>query len=141
MRIRGAQPGDMPALREIYLSVRQRNFTWLDTGSYRLDDFDRDTAGEEVLVALEGEVPIGFIAVWLPDSFVHHLYVRGSHAGRGVGRVLLDAILARIPLPATLKCMTMNARATKFYADNGWRIKEAGSGPDGPYYLYEYGGS
>jgi GNAT superfamily N-acetyltransferase len=139
MLIRDALPGDLPALREIYLSVRQKHFTWLDTSSYQLADFDRNTLGEEVLVAVEGE-PIGFIAVWLPESFVHHLYVRDDRAGKGVGKALLDAGLARLARPATLKCMTMNGRAAKFYADNGWRIREAGSGPDGPYYLFEFGG-
>jgi GNAT superfamily N-acetyltransferase len=140
MRIRGAMPGDLPALREIYLSVRKKNFTWLDTGAYRLADFDRDTAGEEILVAVEGGDALGFVAVFLPESFVHHLYVREGATGRGVGRALLGRVLESLPPPATLKCMTLNTRAARFYAANGWTIREAGSGPEGPYYLFEHGG-
>jgi GNAT superfamily N-acetyltransferase len=137
MRIRDALPGDTEVLRELYLSSRQRNFTWLDTRGYRLGDFDRDTEGEAISVALERKDVIGFISIWVADSFVHHLHVDHAHSGNGVGRALLSAGLARIAMPATLKCMTLNSRAVKFYLDNGWRIREAGSGPDGPYYLFE----
>jgi ribosomal protein S18 acetylase RimI-like enzyme len=137
MQIRGAVPEDAPALRELYLSSRRDNFTWLDATGFRLADFDRDTEGEDISVAVEGGEIIGFISLWLPDNFVHHLHVRNAHRGEGVGKALLDAGLARLQMPATLKCMTLNVRAAKFYSDHGWRIRDAGAGPDGPYYLFE----
>ncbi len=88
-------------------------------------------------MAVEGGEVIGFISLWLPENFVHHLHVRGDHAGKGVGKALLDAGLARLQMPATLKCMTLNVRAAQFYSGDGWRIRDAGSGADGPYYLFE----
>ena len=135
--IRGALPGDVPALRAIYLAARALAFDWLDTSANRLEDFDRDTKGEEVLVALRGEVIAGFISMWLPDNFVHHLFLHPSYSGQGVGKALLAEGLKRIGRPATLKCLTLNVRAMKFYAGNGWRIREEGNGPDGPYTLFE----
>jgi GNAT superfamily N-acetyltransferase len=140
MQIRGAAPEDALALRELYLSSRRSNFTWLDTTGFRLADFDRDTEGEDVSVAVEGGELIGFISLCLPDNFVHHLHVRDAHRGKGVGKALLDAGLARLQMPATLKCMTLNVRAAKFYSGLGWRIRDAGTGPDGPYCLFERAG-
>jgi len=141
VRIRDALPDDTPALRELYLASRRGNFTWLDTARFRPGDFDRDTEGEAISVAVDRRRVIGFISLWLEDNFVHHLHVDRAHGGKGVGRALLDAGLARLAMPATLKCMTLNSRAVKFYAANGWRIREAGSGPEGPYYLFEFDGT
>lgn len=68
---------------------------------------------------------------------MHHLFVHPAHAGKGIGKALLEAGLRRIGRPATLKCLSMNLRAVKFYADNGWSIQETATGPDGPYHLFE----
>jgi GNAT superfamily N-acetyltransferase len=135
--MRGALPEDAPALREIYLAARAIAFHWLDNSANRLEDFDRDTEGEEIMVALRGGEIAGFISLWLPDNFVHQLFMHPAHSGQGVGKALLAEGLKRIGRPATLKCLSMNVRAVKFYANNGWQVREADTGPDGPYYLFE----
>ncbi len=63
------------ALRSIYLESRKSTFTWLETSTYQLLDFDQDTEAERIHVALEGDDVLGFISVWEPDNFIHHLYV------------------------------------------------------------------
>jgi GNAT superfamily N-acetyltransferase len=80
-----------------------------------------------ILVALghDGQVA-GFAGVYLPDSFVHHLYVDPDWSGRGLGRTLLARALALAGGDATLKCQVGNARALRFYAREGWTQDEHG---------------
>ncbi len=65
---------DRNALRKIYLHSRKHAFDWMDSSLYKEDDFDRDTEGEKIWVATNGSKPVGFISVWEPDNFIHHLY-------------------------------------------------------------------
>ncbi|MCB2409644.1 GNAT family N-acetyltransferase [Hymenobacter lucidus] len=122
-------------LRQIYLEARQQAFTWADPLAFALPDFDAATQGETILVALYQEVPVGFIAWWPPDNFIHSLYVAPGHGGKGVGKALLAECLARIGRPATLKCLQANTKAMGFYRAQGWATVEAGESADGPYLL------
>lgn len=51
-------------LRELFLKVRQNTFTWADTASFNILDFDKETEGEYVLVAICDNSLVGFISVW-----------------------------------------------------------------------------
>ncbi|CDH26483.1 conserved hypothetical protein [Xenorhabdus bovienii str. kraussei Becker Underwood] len=54
---------------------RKVTFTWLNTDNYQLTDFDKDTEGEMIYIAVENDKVLGFISVWAQNHFIHHLYV------------------------------------------------------------------
>ena len=90
-----------------------------------LDEFRRETANRSIIVAQtdHGRV-LSFAAVYMPDAFVHYLYVEPAHAGQGIGRALLGAALAGGR--ATLKCQARNMGALQFYRREGWTEGERG---------------
>ena len=137
MLVRPYTDGDHAALSKLYLASRVQTFYWLDTSAYKAEDFDRDTLGEKVLVAEEEGEIMGFISLWVPDNFIHHLYVDPGCVNQGVGKLLLQAACAGFDLPLKLKCLEKNINACNFYLSQGWRIlyKQADAGGD--YYLME----
>ena len=130
---------DRDALRGLYLAARRHAFHWLAATDFQLEDFDRDTEGELIWVAAEGDRPVGFISVWEPENFIHNLFVHPDATGLGVGSALLDRSLDEIGRPATLKCLSQNKRAREFYLAKGWRIAAEGHGPDGLVLLMRFG--
>jgi GNAT superfamily N-acetyltransferase len=140
IRIRPFEEEDRPALQQLYLQVRQQTFTWLDTTAFSLQDFDEETAGETVLVALAGEVVVGFIAVWLPDHFIHHLYIFQAFQQKGIGARLLAAVTSKLAPPITLKCWQQNKTAIRFYKQHGFVEKEQVATDEGGYIVFRYGG-
>ena len=128
---------DRAELRQLYIDVRRETFNWLGRQSFQGDTFDADTKGEEVLVVrVEGEIA-GFISVWLPDNFIHHLYIRTEYQRMGLGQSLINAVRTRIKSPLTLKCLVDNVIAVKFYQKNGWRTKSTGISDHGVFILFE----
>src|SRR4026207_2322771 len=79
-------------LEVIYRDCRMEA-TWLPATVRERSDFPRDTKGETILVAGGGDgEPEGFVSVWEPEGFIHHLYVRSGSRGKGIGEALLDAL-------------------------------------------------
>lgn len=58
---------DIPALRELFLSVRIATFVREDPSRFALSDFDRETRDEFIFVALADENIVGFVSVWPAD--------------------------------------------------------------------------
>jgi GNAT superfamily N-acetyltransferase len=79
----------------------------------------------------------GFVSVWRPQSFIHHLYVRPEARGRGVASALLDALAQRLPYPWRLKCVRVNRIAMQFYGRRGWREVGRGRGVQGDHVVLE----
>ena len=126
-------------LRELYVASRAATFTWMDATMFTLADFDTDTAAECIWVASRNDKVQGFISVWLPDHFIHCLYVNPAATGRGIGSALLKYCLAHIGRPARLKCKIRNTTALRFYEAHGWEtIAEAGTASNGGYYLMSF---
>lgn len=129
--------GDLPALRKLFLKVRQDTFTWADPASFDSLDFDKETEGEYILVALLQNRLIGFISVWTEDSFIHHLYVDREHQRQGIGTSLLNAIMEKINFPVRLKCMQQNVPALDYYHRRGFVHKARGETVTGSFILLE----
>ena len=101
-------------------------------------NFARDTEGEAMLVAVDtNDEPQGFVSVWEPQPFIHHLYVRNGSRRKGIAQELLDSLTTRLPKPWRLKCVRANEVALAFYLDHGWREVSSGVGEDGPYAVLE----
>ena len=128
-RVRPARAGDADALRAILHETYAR--TWLPQVTAAAAQAFRDEDRPAVYVAARGlafrvaehagEV-VGFVD-WEGD-FVNALHVRPSHAGRGVGRQLMDVAEAGVAAAGfaavRLETDTFNTRSRAFYAARGY---------------------
>ncbi|KQB39589.1 GNAT family N-acetyltransferase [Flavobacterium aquidurense] len=137
MKIVTIKKNHYEALRKLFLKERQNTFSWLDTSKYKLDDFEKHTKGELVLTALDQEIPIGFISIWMPNKFIHHLYLDQKYQNKGIGTQLLKAAIQETGLPITLKCLEDNVKAVEFYEKKGFIAIERGPSENGEYILFE----
>jgi GNAT superfamily N-acetyltransferase len=128
---------DRSQLRALYQSVKQQTFGAIGLPEENTDTFDADTENEEILVARSNGTPVGFVAIWVPENFIHHLYVQAESQGKGIGRGLIAAVRARWSGRLTLKCVEKNEAAVKFYRKNGWEVVSRGVTDHGPFLLFE----
>ena len=135
--VRAFVEADRDALRQLFVLSRDAAFPWAPAGAHQLQDFDASTAGEQVLVAVQGGQAIGFASVWREDSFLHNLFVHPAQLGKGVGAVLLAACDPYFCCVPTLKCLVANAPALRFYRSQGWTVRSEADGPEGRYVLME----
>jgi ribosomal protein S18 acetylase RimI-like enzyme len=136
LRIRSFTESDRPLLEAIYRIAGSRQPGC--RRNQKRSDFSRDTEGEAILVAVgHNDEPVGFISVWEPDRFIHHLYVRACSRRKGIGEALLDALRARVAKPWRLKCLRANSEAIAFYLAQGWNEISSGTSEDGPFALLE----
>ncbi|MFH6945781.1 GNAT family N-acetyltransferase [Flavobacterium sp. FlaQc-50] len=129
--------GDLDALRQLFLKVRQETFIWADPETFDLLDFDVQTKGEYILTALYDEKVIGFISVWMRDNFIHHLYIDEAFHKLGIGKRLLNEVIKRAKFPLVLKCLEKNTEAISFYKKVGFVEKARNENENGPYILFE----
>ncbi len=131
--VRAANVRDLPALRELFLRSRRETFTWQPCHLFQLADFDAQTEGERILVAdVDGDLA-GFLSVWEPDAFIHHLYVDRAFLRRGIARTLLNTLTGR----HRLKCLVRNEGALRFYDAMGFVEVGRGTSDDGDFVLLE----
>ncbi|WP_460452154.1 GNAT family N-acetyltransferase [Alsobacter sp. SYSU BS001988] len=117
----------------MYVDARRVAFTWCPPSIFRTDDFERDSLGEAVYVAeLEGRVA-GFLSLWLPERFIHLLFVDPGLHRRGIGRALLSHALHILGPRVWLKCQQGNLNALAFYRSQGWSVTPGGSDEVGPW--------
>ncbi|CAM3043392.1 GNAT family N-acetyltransferase [Vibrio neptunius] len=127
-----------PALRKLYLESRQASYIWLETSDYELSDFDNDVEGEQIWVAFIEENIAGFISLWEPENFIHHLYVSPAYIRKGVGGHLIQLAKSRYPT-LSLKCMSLNKSALDFYYSQGFTCHSKAQDASGEYYLLTLG--
>jgi len=129
VQIRRARPDELPACADLYLRVLRETFVWIPPERHHRADFLRAAREEEIYVAVEGEAILGLAAFYRPQNFLHSLYVEPR--GRGVGKALLDHVVALADGAVSLKVQAPNRRAQRFYAREGFtcveRGKDAGS--------------
>ncbi|MEZ9949880.1 GNAT family N-acetyltransferase [Vibrio breoganii] len=136
MRITEYHPSFSSELSEVYLESRTTTFTWLNSSDFKLSDFEKDTEGETILLAVLDEKAIGFISIWEPENFVHHLYVSSEHLGKGVGSLLLTKAQSMYG-KLSLKCLVENQKAVRFYELRGFSKKAKHRDSVGEYYLMQ----
>ena len=120
-------------LQRIFLEVRQKTFYWLDTHNFHLSDFDHETQGEFVLVAMFNNKVVGFISLWLPGNFIHHFYIDAEFQQHKIGTKLLEEAIQIMGTPITLKCLEKNIRAIEFYKKRGFVATDKGISNHGEY--------
>ncbi len=138
LTIRDRRTEDERPLREVYFETRRESFAWLKADQITVEDFEADTRGEKIWVAESSRQVIGFVSVWEPEHFIHHLFVLPSFCRRRIGTRLLDVCLANIGRPARLKCVSANTRALAFYRARGWQAVSVGTSVEGEFQLMEF---
>lgn len=125
LEIREITQQDKSRLRQLYLESRRTTFYWDDPELMHLEDFDRDTEAELVFVAELQQTIIGFISLYLPDNFIHCLFVDSRYKGQGAGHQLLKEAMRHMQRPMKLKCLSRNTSALAFYEKEGWeKVRE-----------------
>lgn len=120
------------------MDSRLESFHWANADEMSLDDFDRDTLDEHIILAEEHGQVLGFASLYVPNRFIHLLFVHPSAAGKGVGKQLLQQSVAVLGTPVTLKCVSDNHKALTFYKKQGWKaIVEEGE-PGAEYWVLLY---
>lgn len=100
---------------------------------WREAEFGAQVAGEDILVAADGNQVVGFLSLWRPDAFVHFLHVDRSWRRRGIGKRLLAAARSEVRRPLELKCLVANRAALRFYQGLGWQPTGTAEGTAAPY--------
>jgi ribosomal protein S18 acetylase RimI-like enzyme len=127
VEIRRARPDEIGACADLYLKVLVETFTWIAPDRHDRQEFVRSARDEEVYVAVEGGRIVGLAGFYRPMRFIHSLYVETR--GRGVGKALLDHLVAGASGPISLKVQEQNRRAQAFYAREGFVATERGRDP------------
>ena len=109
---------------------------WLPLEARSNANFTKVSDTETVVVCCgqDGDV-LGFVSVYEPESFIHHLYVAPNYQGLGVGTALLHSLEAWVPMPWHLKCVERNENALAYYLSQGWVEENRAQGPEGAYVL------
>ncbi|MET0182029.1 MAG: GNAT family N-acetyltransferase [Caulobacterales bacterium] len=123
--VRQATFDDAPACTKILREGWKRAFPNLKR-KVDLNVFLAETDGESVLVALRKNRVLGFAGVYLPENFLHHLYVAQRVQRKGVGSLLLRASRDLTGGPISLKTQTTNFRARAFYDHHGFVATQTG---------------
>src|SRR5713101_4092789 len=137
LTVRELEQSDAAAVQRLYQRA-VRGAAWLPAGVKADANFARASQGEAVFVCHgpEGRL-VGLLSVYVPESFIHHVYVDPEFERQGIGTVLLSSLETWLPLPWRLKCVSVNASARAFYASHGWIEVGSGNGDQGPYVLLE----
>jgi len=133
-----AKQSNYEELREIFFAVRRDTFHWIEPKELKLLDFDESTKDELILVAFIKNKVVGFVSIWVPDKFIHNLFVLQDFQGKGVGTALVNEAIKRVGLPLTLKCVKSNTKAFNYYTSHNWKIEKEEMGNEGSYYLMRY---
>jgi ribosomal protein S18 acetylase RimI-like enzyme len=133
--VRPATAEDLPILEEIHRQAIERA-DWLPNEARHAGNFAAAIEGEKVSVCTgEDGALLGFISVWVEDSFIHHLYVGDGARHQGVGTDLLASLRPWLPLPWRLKCVVANAAAMRFYRARGFVVESVDEQAHPPYAL------
>jgi putative acetyltransferase len=129
--LRPYRPDDAAALLELFRDtirrVNSRDYSPEQIRAWASDDIDPDAwagrfAGRFVVVAEEAGRPVGF-AELESSGHIDRVYVSADHQGQGVGRALIEAVLAeeqRLGLPRLFLEASITARP--FFEARGFTV-------------------
>ena len=133
-----AAASDRLAIERLYADAIGRA-AWLPPHARLRVEFTEVSNGEMVHVIKAGAGELaGFVSVYKPESFVHHLFVAPQYQRQGLASSLLSSLHTWLPLPWRLKCIRGNTDALSFYAIAGWKEVGVGENEDGQYLVLEY---
>lgn len=133
IEVRGYRDGDRDACRRLWeeLTVWHREIYGdpgiggAEPGLY-FDKHLAKTGPEHLLVAVAGDKVVGLAGYLVEDEEieVEPLVVTGSHRGRGIGSMLLDAVVKRFERTGikslTVRPVMRNTKALEFFRSRGF---------------------
>ncbi|MGJ4860281.1 N-acetyltransferase family protein [Labrys sp. La1] len=128
--IRDFSSADREPCARILSKAGRMAFYWADWPVFDGPGFDEVTKGEQILVAETHNQVVGFAAVYMPENFLHHLYIDPDLAGCGIGATLLGETIRRYGPALSLKCQMRNQVARNFYRKCGWLEDDQPGGAD-----------
>lgn len=134
--LRLGEPRDIARCTVIYERAAAIAFPWLPPEEIAPEQLHAALREEELWVAERDGIVAGFVSIYLPDRFVHNLYVHPANHRHGIGRDLLGLALWRCGGHAALKCQEANRGAALFYWECGWRPAGWGWSTAGAWILY-----
>lgn len=149
LEIDAARPGDVAAIQTVGLLAWPPTYLPLAGPQFVIEGLARWWSAE----AVRQEVSAGQVTVARRDGRVvatatvgrlgadHVLwkfYVLPAEQGRGVGRPLMDAVIARVPdgTDLILEAVEANARARRFYESAGFAVDSRDSDSSVPHLWY-----
>lgn len=134
--IRPANTEDTKALEMLFMLTRQHTFANRNPGEFKIGDYQKSTAEDEVWVAEVNGIIVGFVSIYVADNFIHNLFVLPAFHARGFGVQLLQMAENHLLRPMTLKIAMDNLAACGFYEKYGWYEYSVHSDEPEPYLLY-----
>lgn len=133
-KIRKLSKKDHQRVFEIYCHCRQSPLFLTETAG-SVEEFLKLLEDEKCYVVESYGIVEGFISVYPPQSFVHHLYVSENSQGKGFGKALVNFAGNKFDNPLSLKCERINTKALDFYEKTGWKFFSEGSDFSGSGYI------
>ena len=133
VEIRELTPADWPAVEEIYAAGIETGDATFETETPSWKDFDGGRLAGHRLVALDDGRVVGWATLSRTSArpcysgvVEHSVYVAGDRRGRGVGRALLEALVARADADGLWTIQTSvfpeNAASLALHARVGFRV-------------------
>jgi ribosomal protein S18 acetylase RimI-like enzyme len=135
--IRKSKPEDTPQLEMLFQQTRQHTFTSRPKDEFQMGDYAKSVEEDEVWVAEEDDLIVGFVSTYPADNFIHNLFVYPSHQRKGIGTTLLQEAEANLRKPMTLKIAMDNRKVCAFYESHGWFQVSVHKNDPKPYILYK----
>lgn len=131
--VRPALPSDWPAIARIYAEGIETGIATFETTVPAWDEWDATHRTAPRLVAVDGDVVVGWAAVSpvsRRDAYrgvvEHSVYVAEGARGRGVGRALLEELIAAAPGEGIWTIQTSvfaeNAASVALHLAAGFRV-------------------
>jgi ribosomal protein S18 acetylase RimI-like enzyme len=126
MTLAPASDFDLAALAAVFTAGYEGYFVPLHVDEaalrFMVDAWDIDL--ERSRVALEDGVAVGlaFLAVRGDSAWIGGVGVAPASRGRGIGRRLMEAVLAEAPRPVTLEVIEQNEPAKRLYDSLGFEV-------------------
>ncbi len=136
LNIRKPNIEDIEALEQLFQLIRCHTFILRPAEEFKIGDYVKSTHEDEVWIADENGVIIGFVSIYSPDNFIHNLFVHPEHQGKGIGKQLLQVAEENLGRPVTLKAAMDNPKSFSFYKKYGWHQLSIHEDIDEPYISY-----
>jgi ribosomal protein S18 acetylase RimI-like enzyme len=128
---------DTTQLEELFLFTLQQTFRLRPQDEFKMGDYIKSVARDEVLVAeINGKI-VGFVSFQIESNFIHNLFVHPDSQNKMIGSTLLKAAEEKIPIPVTLKVAIDNAKVVGFYEKHGYKRELINLEAPKPYMSYK----